>query len=154
MRLQPGVGYLRAYRRAKAVESALRDARERLGVRIIHYSIQGNHLHLIVEAESPAALSRGMQGLCIRLAKRLNAVANRHGGVFADRYHAHPLKTPRETKRAVRYVLTNYRHHALEYLPAGWTDPLASERFAQARPPEDAPVVAPSVWLLRVGWRL
>jgi REP element-mobilizing transposase RayT len=154
MRLQPGVGYLRGYRRAKAVESALRDARERLGVRIIHYSIQGNHLHLIVEAESPAALSRGMQGLCIRLAKRLNALSNRRGGVFADRYHAHPLKTPRETKRAVRYVLTNYRHHALEYLPAGWTDPLASARFAQARPPEDAPVVAPSVWLLRVGWRL
>src|SRR3954469_5683126 len=102
MRLQPGIGYLRAYRRAKAVEEALRDARERFGVRIIHYSIQGNHLHLIVEAEDQAALSRGMQGLAIRLARRLNAVAGRTGGVFADRYHSHPLKTPRETKRAVR----------------------------------------------------
>jgi putative transposase len=154
MRLQPGVGYLRGYRRAKAIESALRDARERLGVRIIHYSIQGNHLHLIVEAESATALSRAMQGLCIRMAKRLNALTGRRGGVFADRYHAHPLKTPRETKRAVRYVLTNYRHHALEHLPQGWTDPLASARFTGTRPPEDAPVVAPSVWLLRVGWRL
>src|SRR3954464_12607595 len=154
MRPQPGVGYLRSYQRAKVVEEALRDARERFGVRIIHYSIQGNHLHLIVEAEDQAALSRGMQGLAIRLARRLNALARRHGAVFADRYHAHPLKTPRETKRAVRYVLTNYRHHALEYLPEGWTDPLASARFAQARPSEDAPVVAPSVWLLRVGWRL
>ena len=100
------------------------------------------------------ALSRGMQGLCIRLAKRLNALSNRRGAVFADRYHAHPLKTPRETKRAVRYVLTNYRHHALEYLPEGWTDPLASARFVGVHPSQDAAVVAPSVWLLRVGWRL
>ncbi|HET7784338.1 MAG TPA: transposase [Myxococcales bacterium] len=154
MRLQQGIGYLRSYRRAKVVEDALRDARERFGVRIIHYSIQGNHLHLIVEAQEPRALSRAMQGLCIRLAKRLNKLTARHGGVFADRYHAHPLKTPRETKRAVRYVLTNYRHHALEYLPEGWTDPLASARFTRVHPSEDAPVVPPSVWLLRVGWRL
>jgi REP-associated tyrosine transposase len=154
MRLQHGIGYLRSYRRAKVVEEALRDARERFGVRIIHYSIQGNHLHLIVEAESVEALSRAMQGLAIRLAKRLNALAGRHGAVFADRYHSHPLKTPREAKRAVRYVLTNYRHHALEHLPEAWTDPLASARFTQERPGRDAPVVAPSVWLLRVGWRL
>jgi REP-associated tyrosine transposase len=154
MRLQPGVGYLRSYQRAKVVEDALRAARERFGVRIIHYSIQGNHLHLIVEAEAQAALSRGMQGLATRLARRLNKLSGRHGGVFADRYHAHPLKTPREAKHAVRYVLTNYQHHALEDLPAGWTDPLASARFTPARPSEDAPVVAPSVWLLRVGWRL
>jgi REP element-mobilizing transposase RayT len=153
MRLQPGVGYLRSYQRAKIVEDALRAARERFGVRIIHYSIQGNHLHLIVEAESQAALSRALQGLATRLARRLNALSGRRGAVFADRYHAHPLKTPREVRNAVRYVLTNYRHHALEHLPQGWTDPLASARFAQARPPEDAPVVAPSVWLLRVGWR-
>src|SRR3954463_9822436 len=122
MGLQSGVGYLRSYQRAKAVESALRDARERFGVRIIHYSIQGNHLHLIVEAEGPAALSRGMQGLATRLARRLNALSGRRGGVFADRYHAHALKTPRETKNAVRYVLANYRHHTLEHLQRGWAD--------------------------------
>ncbi len=154
MRLQPGVGYLRTYQRAKVVEDALRAARERFGVRIIHYSIQGNHLHLIVEAEDQPALSRGLQGLATRLARRLNKLSGRRGAVFADRYHAHPLKTPREAKHAVRYVLTNYRHHALEHLPPGWTDPLASSRFTQKRPGGDAPVVAPSVWLLRVGWRL
>src|SRR3954454_13319478 len=154
MRLQPGVGYLRGQSRAKIVEDALRAARERFGVRIIHYSIQGNHLHLIVEAESPEALSRARQGLATRLARRLNALSGRRGPVFADRYHSHPLKTPREAKHAVRYVLTNYRHHALEHLPAGWTDPLAFGRFTAFAPAEDGPVVAPSVWLLRVGWRL
>jgi REP-associated tyrosine transposase len=154
MRLQPGVGYLRSYRRAKVVEDALRAARERFGVRIVHYSIQGNHLHLIVEAEGPEALSRAVQGLATRLARRLNGLSGRRGPVFADRYHSHPLKTPREAKHAVRYVLTNYRHHALEYLPGAWTDPLASARFTALPPAKDAPVVAPSVWLLRVGYRL
>ncbi len=153
MRLQPGVGYLRAYQRAKVVEDALRAARERFGVRIVHYSIQGNHLHLIVEAEDQAALSRGMQGLAIRLAKRLNALAHRRGAIFADRYHSHPLKTPREARNAVRYVLTNHRHHTLEHLPEGWTDPLASARFTQ-HVRAGRSCGRPSVWLLRVGWRL
>src|SRR5438874_2322847 len=58
LRLLPGAGYLRAYSRAKVIEHALREARERFGVRIIHYSIQGNHLHLLVEAEDAASLSR------------------------------------------------------------------------------------------------
>ncbi len=146
MRLQAGIGSLRAYRRAKLVQDALRVTRERFGVRIIHYSVQGNHLHLIVEAEGATALSRGMQGLATRLAKRLNALANRRGGVFADRYHARALTSPREVANVIRYVVANYHHHARESLPPGWADPLATR--------VDAPLVAPAVWLPRVGWTL
>jgi REP element-mobilizing transposase RayT len=109
MRVVPGVGYLRAQSRAKAIESALHEAAERYGVRIVHYSIQGNHLHLLVEAEDQRALSRAMQGLAIRLAKRLNRLAHRSGSVFADRYHAHSLTSRREVANAVRYVLGNDR---------------------------------------------
>lgn len=112
----------------------------------MHYSVQGNHLHLIVEAADAPTLSRGMQGLATRLARRANALAGRRGSVFADRYHARALATPREVKHAVRYVLGNYRHHAREHLPRGFVDPLTSRA--------EAPLVAPSVWLLRVGWRL
>ena len=39
----------------------------------------GNHLHLIVEADGNEALSRAMQGLCIRIAKALNAMMNLAG---------------------------------------------------------------------------
>src|SRR5438105_4593367 len=88
VRVVPGVGYLRSQGRAKEIATALREAAVRFGARIVHYSIQGNHLHLIVEAESRAALSRAMQGLSIRLARRLNRRAGRRGAVFADRYHA------------------------------------------------------------------
>ena len=153
VRVRPGVGYLRSYRPARIVQQALADARERFGVRVVHYSIQGNHLHLIVEAEKRAALARAMQGLGIRLAKRLNALAQRHGAVFADRYHARPLRTRREVANAVRYVLGNYHHHAREYLPPRWIDPLSSARFLRTVPDHDAPVTLPRTWLLRIGWR-
>jgi REP element-mobilizing transposase RayT len=146
-RVQPGVGYLRSQLRAKIIEEALRAVGGRM--RVVHYSIQGNHLHLIVEVESTQDLSRAMQALAIRIARRLNALAGRKGAVFVDRYHAHALATRREVAHAVRYVLDNYRHHTREYLPPRWRDPLSS-----AAPKEDAPVAAPRTWLLRVGWKL
>jgi len=147
LRVQPGVGYLRSRLRAKIIEEALRAVGGRM--RVVHYSIQGNHLHLIVEVESAQDLSRAMQALAIRIAKRLNALAARKGAVFVDRYHAHALASPREVAHAVKYVLDNYRHHTREYVPPRWRDPLSS-----AAPKEDAPVAAPRTWLLRVGWKL
>jgi REP element-mobilizing transposase RayT len=145
LRVQPGVGYLRAWTRAKSIRDALQEACGRFGLRVVHYSIQGNHLHLIVEAEGQASLSRGMQGLAVRLAKRLNALAARKGAVFVDRYHSVVLASRRQVANAVRYVLENYRHHARERLQPRWRDALSSAA---------APLAAPGTWLLRVGWHL
>ena len=145
LRVVPGVGYLRGQRLATGLIAVLNEACARFGMRIVHYSIQGNHLHLIVEVENAAALSRAMQGLAIRLAKRINRLLRRRGRVFADRYHAHALRSRREVANAVKYVLTNYRHHARERPPPRWDDP-CSTRAA-------APLTPPRTWLLRVGWR-
>jgi REP element-mobilizing transposase RayT len=62
--------------------------------RLIHYSIQGNHLHLLVEADDRAALMRGAKGLSVRLARALNRVMGLRGQVFADRYHVQLLTGP------------------------------------------------------------
>jgi putative transposase len=144
-RVQPGVGYLRAYSRAEIIKSALQAARARFGMRVVHYSIQGTHLHLIVEAEGAKALSQAMRGLATRIARRLNGLTGRRGKVFVDRYHAQALKSPRQVANARRYVLENYRHHTREYLGPHWRDPLSTAA---------APLVAPSTWLLSAGWRL
>ena len=144
LRVGPGVGYLRTQRRAALLAQAFCAAHLRFGLRIVHYSIQGNHLHLIVEAADANSLSRGMQGLCIRIARRLNALAARTGSVFVDRYHAHVLVSRREVANAVRYVLDNFRHHAREKLPRGWRDPLSTAA---------APLSAPGTWLLRMVGR-
>jgi hypothetical protein len=125
---------------------AFASAADRGGLRIAHYSIQGNHLHLVVEAENAAALSLGMQGLAIRIARRLNARLGRRGPVFTDRYHAHVLTSRREVANAIRYVIGNYRHHARERLPSGFRDPLATTA--------DHPLAEPKLWLLRVGWQM
>jgi REP element-mobilizing transposase RayT len=91
---------------------ALRAARERNGMRICHYSVQSNHLHLIVEAPDAEALSRGMQGLAVRIARRINRHMRRQGTVFKDRYHARALKTAWQVRIALRYVLLNARKHS------------------------------------------
>jgi putative transposase len=144
-RIRPGVGYLRKDGPAQVLLRAFRAAASGGQMRIAHYSIQGNHLHFVVEADGAQALSRGMQGLAIRIARRLNARLRRQGPVFADRYHARLLSSPRQAANAIRYVAGNYRHHTREWLPNDFVDPLASD--------PDAPLEPVRGWLLRVGWR-
>ena len=142
VRMARHVYNLRSGRCFSAIGRALGAAAERFGVRIVQFSVQGNHMHLVVEAASSEALSRGMQGLAIRVAKRLNGVMRRRGRVFADRYHARALRTPTEVRRALAYVRDNARRHGVA--PA--RDPYASPRA-------DVPLPPPATWLLRVGWR-
>src|SRR5205823_1408180 len=137
LRVQPGVGYLRAQRRTAIILDALKAANAREDFQVVDYVILGNHLHLLVEADDERALSRGMQALEIRLAMRLNRLQNRRGGVFVDRYHAHALSSRREVAHALRYLKHNYRRHTFEYLPSRWADPLAGR------------LVQPRTWLLR-----
>jgi REP element-mobilizing transposase RayT len=149
MRTLAGVGFLRGAARYRAIESALRSSRERWSVRIVHFSVQGNHLHLLVEAASQPALSRGMQGLAVRLARALNRAAKRRGKVFADRYHSRALATRREVANALRYVLQNFRHHLREDMRPSGADHCSSAAWLMLPLPQDAPIVAPRTWLLR-----
>ena len=77
----------------------------------MHYSVQGNHVHLLVEANDEKALSKGMNGLGTRIARRLNRVMGRRGKVLDDRYHGHILRTPTEVRRARAYLLGNAEKH-------------------------------------------
>ena len=98
---------LRTQGRAKVVRAAIAAVCARDGLRVIDWSIQGNHVHLVVEADDNAMLSRGMQGLCIRVARGLNRLAGRKGAVFTERYHLRLLCTPTEVRNARAYVLNN-----------------------------------------------
>jgi len=149
LRTLEGVGYLRGYRRYQGILAALREAKERYGLRVIHYSVQGNHLHLLVEAGGARSLARGVQGLAVRLARALNRAAKRSGKVFADRYHAHVLASRREVARALRYILENFRHHLREDVAPRGSDPCSSTAWLRIPPAADAPVLRPKTWLLR-----
>jgi REP element-mobilizing transposase RayT len=156
LRVSKGCWNLRSRRALLALQGAFEAGRERFGFRLIHYSVQGNHLHLIVEAADKPALSLGMQALTIRMARALNRLMQRRGKVFADRFHAHVLRSRREVAHALRYVFGNFAHHAQRWgreIAAAFCDPFSSVSWFAAAIPEDAPVAAPRTWLLRIGWR-
>jgi len=167
MRVQPGRRNLRREVARRVLLERFRKERDRLGFRLVHYSIQHNHWHLIVEAVSRVALARGMQRLNIRCARGLNRLEGRKGRVFTDRYDARVLATPTEVRNRLAYVLLNHRHHAEQRgdrldpnpLPDyyssgrcfdGWSRPFGGLP-PPASPDETAP---PGTWLLRQGWRL
>src|SRR4029450_310295 len=104
------VGSLRSGRVIANVRAALVTA-TRGGFRVLQFSVQGDHVHLLLEADSPKGFDRGVRGLAVRVAKAVNHVLERHGRVWADRYHARLLRTPREVRNALIYVLNNFRRH-------------------------------------------
>src|SRR5579883_421584 len=131
LRVLPEIGKLRTKERFKEMKRAFRRGSDRFGMRLSEFSVQTNHLHLIVEAQDKQALARGLQGLSIRVAKAVNrASGGRRGTVFSDRYHAHLLKTPSEVRNALVYVRRNFQKHMKEntgrVFPPTWHDPFSS----------------------------
>ncbi len=174
LRVARGVPNLRGYKLAKVIGKGLRHASQanrarqvarRRTFRVVHFSIQPNHLHLIVEATSKTALARGMQGLASGLARRVNHELGRRGSLFADRYHGHALTGPREVRNAIVYVIKNFEKHPVAIpdratVPRDGVDPCSSAPWFSGwaiAPPAPAalpPVAEPQTWLLRAGWRL
>ena len=160
MRLEKGLPRLRSKKPYQVLRRCFAKGRDRFGFRLNHYSVQGNHLHFIVEAKDRVALSKGMNGLNVRIARGLNKLWGRKGKVFADRYFARILRSPREVKNALRYVLKNAARHGqvvlrrVDIFTSGmWFD---GWRGLEPRDmdPGEPPCVAPArTWLQRTGWR-
>jgi REP element-mobilizing transposase RayT len=177
VRLRRRIPSLRRARFVRAFRRSLCECSVRAGFRLVHYSIQRNHLHLLVEAEGAAALGRGMKSLAARVGRCVNRVFARAGPVLDGRYHHRVLTTPRAVRHALAYVLLNARHHYYERHrrppPGVDLDPASSaRRFDGWKPPPPASprgggaegassvshsvsqeTAAPRSWLLRTGWR-
>jgi REP element-mobilizing transposase RayT len=133
--------------------------------RVVHFSVQANHVHLLVEADDKASLSRGVMGVAIRMARAVNRVLERHGNVWSERYHSRALKTPREVRNAIVYVLMNRQKHASKAMSKAMRlDPCSSASLFDGwkvppslAPPresiERSPIEPPTSWLLRLGWK-
>ncbi len=160
LRLADGLPSLRQRATYRVLLEALGKGSERFGMRLVHWAVLGNHMHLIVEAGDRHALARGMQGLGVRMARALNRWWSRTGRVLADRYHAHVLRSPREVRNALAYVLENARKHRIEIAGAdpcssgpwfdGWLGGVSGERADVERP---SWLRAARSWLLAHGWR-
>ena len=140
------------------------------GFRIVHHSVQEDHLHLIVEADDAQALSRGMQRLASRIARAVNLLVRRRGTFWRERYHRRDLRSPRQFRNALVYVTFNFRKHAspserakrarvIDGFSSGvWIDDWKSDAFGnyvrqyreRAGP---RPTVPATTWIARVGWK-
>ncbi len=155
-----------------AIRRAMTHVLARRDCQITGVSVQGSHIHLLVEAESARALSRAMQAFQISAARRLNrAYAKRvglakprRGQVFTDRYHEEVIDNPRQARHAWSYVLNNWRKHGEQRAHTtrtfdpfssacafdGWTEPIDDDWSTTY---ESLPVRPPRTWLLATGWR-
>ncbi|MEO6773599.1 MAG: transposase [Kofleriaceae bacterium] len=178
LRAHPAIGSLRSASVLHAIREALITVfKLEDSFHVVQFSIQRTHLHLVVEARDRRALAKGMQAFGISAAKHINALIvdaegrRRRGSVFPDRYHVRILKTPRQVRNCLAYVLNNWRHHGEDKAerPRTWQlDPFSSavtfegwkeratrdgQRYVQP-PSYVAPLVSPPrSWLLNTGWR-
>ena len=177
LRVEKAIGRLRRRDVYHAVRGATLVVASREDFRIVHISIQGTHIHLLVEADGKKALGRGMQAFQISAAKRMNAVVKRvdpdthesrrrRGKVFSDRYHAEVITSRRQARHALAYVLNNWRKHREDRDLTFNVDPFSSgftfrgwKVFADRSVSWTAPagyepmvVWEPKTWLLREGW--
>jgi REP element-mobilizing transposase RayT len=162
VRLADGLPSLRRGGALKVVLLALSASSDRHGMRIVHYSIQKNHLHLLVEADDRKCVARGMNALLSPLARALNKLWGRRGNVFPERYHDEVISTPTQARNALRYVLQNGKKHGVvprssidlfSSAPVfdGWKTGPSIASLPSAR---EVAVVAPAAtWLLATGWR-
>ena len=176
LRVSKAVGRLRRRKAYHAIRLAILTAAVLGLIRVVHVSIQGNHIHLLVEAASEVALARGMKGLQVSAARRLNAAVTAErrlspplrGQVFLTRYHAQIIRTPRQARHCLAYVLNNWRRHREDlagvaqrraqvdpYSSGLGFDGWAGVAATFGRPPDyqPLPVEAARSWLLRDGWR-
>jgi REP element-mobilizing transposase RayT len=175
VRVNQNVGTLRKRDMFRAVREASITTARREDFRIVHASVQGDHIHMMVEAEDKDAISNGMRGFQISAAMHINNAltrrtgCRRRGTVFPDRYHMRVLTSPRAVRHALAYVLNNWRKHGQDRdgLPATWNvDPFSSavsfwgwrERegaMTLFKPPKEYQALwvwLPKTWLLREGW--
>jgi REP element-mobilizing transposase RayT len=165
MKLRTGLPKLRRKAEHAALRGAFTKGKERFGFRLVHYVVLNDHLHLVVEAQSRESLRRGAQGLAIRIARALNKLWARKGKVFADRYHDRVLKTPREVRNVLAYVMHNARKHAAEgrhvttpypideFSSAPWFDGFREHFTLRGIDVTIRPTAFAHTWLLATGWR-
>lgn len=173
MRAGRGVPNMRTQLVVNVVRAEIKRASVK-GFRVLQFSVQHDHLHLLAEADDGTALARGMQRLASRVAMAINALTSRNGRFWRERYHRRDLPTPRQYRNALVYVTMNFRKHAsaservvrarlLDGCSSAlwfddWKDDGLDERFrdvlldhrARAGP---KPTVDPTTWIARVGWK-
>jgi REP element-mobilizing transposase RayT len=167
VRILDEVGHARNAAVFRAIDAAMLVVQRREDFRICHLSIQGNHLHIVGEADSRTSLSSGMIAFKTSAARRINKALGREGDVFEDRYHVEVIRSVAQLRNTICYVLNNWRKHGSDrgdhrrvdpystgYHFPGWAEPDIPKPFVAPPGADVLPYTPPRTWLLREGWKL
>ena len=154
IKLQRCLPSLRRASEFELLEERFRLVKERFGCKLRQFSVQSDHIHLVIETETTSDLSRYMQGLQIRFAKALNKLWRRTGRVFADRFYASLCHSLQKLRATIRYVLNNGQRHGAwdpltnrpdPYSSGPWYVRWRGKAWSRYREPEHRwPVVHPN----------
>jgi putative transposase len=161
LRVRKDVPNLRSEGIFEQIQKAFLGGHDRFGMRMVEFSIQKDHIHMVVEAENKLSLTRGMQGLKVRLARAINRALGRKGQVFAERYHERILKNPTQVRNAVEYVRHNHKKHLQKHgrdVHPFYLDPYSSVSgqavcYMHTYEWSALVVAAPKTWLLNGALR-
>lgn len=117
------------------------------GVRVLHFTLEYNHVHLVIESSNHKELHKGMQAFGISLAKKINKLKNLKGTVYKNRYHQKLLKSRSEFKNAVQYVFGNGVKHKRA---SSKLDPFNSLVFERLIPADIQKTIDNSIFLRRM----
>jgi putative transposase len=169
LRRRAGLPSFRHERVLAMVQRVLFDQRRRTryaaSFQIVEFSIQHDHVHLMVEAageDGHDALRAGVSGFMIAFARRFNMMLGRRGKVWGDRWHGRELRSPSEVRNILGYIFRNVVKHGTRVYGRGFADHFSSaSRFDGWSKPivrsdtgEIWPTAPPRTWLLETGWRL
>ena len=164
--------------RSPAIFTALKIYAARVrdfGVNVVHFSVQSNHIHMIVEVLNNQSLGRAMRSLAGRLGKMIRDLVKRGsaglpiGKVFFGRYHMRVIRSPLQMRNALRYVLLNFSQHEelIDHLDqystaSSFTEwrSLLRERYGALIEDQVESLIIPGQrefgeawsWLCKVGW--
>lgn len=168
MKLREGLPNIQCPEMHEKFKSGLRKAKA-LGLRVIHYTVERNHIHMMIECSNNSSLSRGMKSLGASFGRAIRAFAGGKGPVFKERFHMRVVKTPMEVRNVIAYVLTNTsKHHKMAPGPTPYSSGMYFSEWKKLLGRRAGPVLRefvpittdlpeflcePKSWLAREGWR-
>lgn len=169
-RLRIGIPSIRRKPALRAFQRAIQRAQD-FGLHVLHYSILSNHIHMIVEAKDKKALRSGMSSIATSFAIASQRLFHIKGAIFHGRYHLKVIRTIRQMRNTLEYVLLNYCKHVdfvehIDSFSSGghfphwrkliprrrWNDVLGWGVDGLSDKLDTAGLSRPRSWLARQGW--
>lgn len=127
----------------------LRDASDRIPMRVLAYCLMPNHFHLAVWPHQDGDLSRWMQWLLTAHVRRYHRWHDSRGHVWQGRFKAFPIEQDDHLLTVLRYIELNPVRAGLVTRAEEWRWSSARAWLEAGRGPrvESGPVSRPQPWL-------